>query len=268
MTIRFTKMHGLGNDFVIIEAMDAPFSMTSEEIQRMGDRHLGVGFDQLLVIEPSARADFTYRIFNSDGSEVSQCGNGARCVALYIKHMGLSLQQEIRLATRESEILCHVQTDGIVSVQLPPPKFEHADIPFEPSRPTTNRKKFFLANVGNPHAVIVVSDFEGLDLVEVGEKFVDDKRFPEGVNVSLAQIISPKKMRLEVYERGVGPTQACGSAACAAMVTCYQQGLVDAAVLVSQKGGDLEIEWAGGEAPIVMKGPANFVFYGDYLLET
>lgn len=266
MGISFTKMQALGNDFVVIDATKAPFPLTPEQIERMGDRRFGVGFDQLLVLEPSQDqdADFYYRIFNVDGGEVGQCGNGARCAALFIKDHGLSNREEIILQTMETRIQCRLLSDGRVSVMMNPPVFNDADIPFDPSQPASSDVEFSVVNVGNPHAVILVDDVDTADLVQWGEALAGDRRFPEGVNVSVMVVDGSKNIQLRVFERGVGETQACGSAACAAMVIGHQQGLLDTRVTVSQPGGDLEISWQGIDSSIEMVGPAGSIFHGEY----
>lgn len=268
MTIQFTKMQALGNDFVVIESMKQPFSLGEQDIQLMGDRRRGVGFDQLLVIEPprDEQSDFYYRIFNADGGEVGQCGNGARCVALYIKTMGLSDKDSITLQTNESRLVCHVLSDGRVSIEMEPPKFEEDEIPFDPSQPAIASVGFDVANVGNPHAVVFVDDVQTIDLGDLGRQFEQDRRFPEGVNLSVMSVETPRHVQLRVYERGVGETEACGSAACAAMTIAHHKGMIGARVRVSQPGGDLEVAWQGSDSSIEMIGPAEMIFRGEYLL--
>ena len=266
--IKFTKMQALGNDFVVIDATKQPFLLTPQQMQQMSDRRCGVGFDQLLVLELSRHqgSDFYYRIFNADGAEVGQCGNGARCVALYIKEKALSDKDAIVLQTREVKMQCRLLSDGRVSVLMGQPKFEPEEIPFDPSQPPSLDREFGVVNVGNPHAVMVVDDVDAVDLTRLGRAFEADARFPEGVNVSVMSVRQPNALALRVFERGVGETEACGSAACAAMVLGRKQGLLDARVVVSQPGGDLEIIWQDVDSSIEMIGPAAFVFYGDYPL--
>ena len=261
-------MQALGNDFVVIDATKQSFALSSEQIQRLGDRHRGVGFDQLLVIEPSRdiASDFYYRIFNADGGEVAQCGNGARCVALYIKSEGLCDRDEIVLQTQEAELRCRMLGNNQVSVSMSPPKFEAAEIPFDPSQSASVDLEFGVVNVGNPHAVIVVDEINADDLVQWGAALASDARFPEGVNVSAVVVKSRDAVVLRVFERGVGETEACGSAACAVMVLGYQQGWLDSHVTLSQPGGDLKISWQGTDSLIEMQGPAEFVFLGEYRL--
>lgn len=268
MSIQFTKMQALGNDFVVIEAMTQPFSMTSQQIALMGDRRHGIGFDQLLVIEPSHEksADFIYRIFNADGGEVGQCGNGARCVALYIKTQKLSDKDEVILQTKETALHCRVLSDDRVAVQMGAPMFQPEAIPFDGSQAPTIELEFGVVNVGNPHAVIRVDDVDVVDLNRWGSALAEDPRFPEGVNVSVLAVQAPDAIQLRVFERGVGETEACGSAACAAMTLGYQEGWLDSSVTVTQPGGDLEISWQGTDSKIEMIGPAEFVFRGEYLL--
>lgn len=266
MNISFTKMQALGNDFVVIDATQNPFPLSPTNIQKMADRHLGIGFDQLLVLEPAraAQTDFYYRIFNADGSEVGQCGNGARCMALYIKEKGLSSHDEIILQTSEMSMPCRVISKNRVSAQLGEPRFAPEAIPYVATEPPSSDVPISVVNVGNPHAVIIVDDMDAVDLAELGDTLNGDKRFPKGVNVSVMQIRNPSRVDLRVFERGVGETQACGSAACAAMAVGYQQDLLDQRVIVSQTGGDLEIAWQGPDSAIEMTGEAHFVFYGEY----
>jgi len=262
-------MQSLGNDFVVIDATKVAFSLSSTAIQRMAKRRLGIGFDQLLVLEPTraACADYYYRIFNADGREVEQCGNGARCIALYIKMIHLMEQDKVILQTSETLISCRIISDNQVLVLLEPPKFAYGTIPYDPSQQATVLSvPFDVVNVGNPHAIIMVDDVKAVDLASWGVEFAKDKRFLKGVNVSVVAIKDPSHISLRVFERGVGKTQACGSAACAAMVLGRKKGLLDSQVIVSQPGGDLEIAWQGIDSSIEMTGSAEFVFHGKYLL--
>ncbi len=269
LSIVFTKMQSLGNDFVVIDATEVAFSLSSVAIQRMAERHLGIGFDQLLVLEPTreACADYYYRIFNADGREVGQCGNGARCIALYTKIMDLINQDKVVLQTSETLISCHIISDSQVLALLEPPKFAYSTIPYDPAQQSTVLSvPFDVVNVGNPHAIIIVDDVRAIDLAAWGADFAKDRRFVEGVNVSVVAIQNPSHISLRVFERGVGKTQACGSAACAAMVLGRKKGLLDSQVIVSQPGGDLEISWQGNDSFVEMAGSAEFVFQGEYFL--
>lgn len=267
-TIAFTKMHGLGNDFIVINAVSQPFILTAVHIRRMADRRLGIGCDQLLVLEPprDALSDFFYRIFNADGGEVEQCGNGARCVALLIKEKGLSLKKEWVLKTSQVSMRCRVVSDEEVSVELPAPIFEAAAIPYQPDQPARFHENFTVVNVGNPHAVVVVEAVESVDLNAWGQLIGSDPRFPEGVNLSVMAIDSDRHIHLRVFERGVGETQACGSAAMAAVAAGRRSGLLASLVRVSQPGGVLKIGWQGIDSNMKMLGPAHRVCEGEYFL--
>lgn len=270
--IPFYKMQGLGNDFMVVDATENSYSFTPELIKKMADRRYGIGFDQLLLLEKdsSKRADFFYRIFNADGSEVAQCGNGARCMARFIQKLGLSNKKEIALQTHSTLLKLAVQADGQVKVWLDPPHFAAAKIPMkmdqsEPPYELTidNKKiKFYAANVGNPHAVLV--DFPDGDLAWLGQKISTHPAFPEQTNVGFLKIASKDHIDLEVYERGSGMTLACGSGACAAAAVGRQQGWLAETVTVKQRGGTLIIRWPGEGQPLEMIGPAEFVYSGIY----
>jgi len=267
-SIPFFKMQALGNDFVVMDATKQPFLLSSQQIQDMSDRHLGVGFDQLLVLEPprDADTDFYYRIFNADGSEVGQCGNGARCIARFIQQQGLSDKEDWMLQTMDTQLQCHLLNDGRIFVRMGQPQFSPEKIPYSLNKPPTTHIDFLTVNVGNPHAVIVVNEINEADLLEWGKQLSVDARFPEGVNVSVMAIQNRAHILLSVFERGVGQTQACGSAACAAVVLGRKQGLLDTQVLVSQPGGDLEVIWQGTDSQVEMIGSAEFVYQGEYKL--
>jgi diaminopimelate epimerase len=270
--IYFSKMQGLGNDFVVIDASKKPLHFTTAQIRKMSDRRYGIGFDQLLLVEANKEgsADFNYRIFNSDGSESYQCGNGARCVARFIHARGLSDKKIITLKTEQVSLKLSLMEGGQVQALLDPPTFEPAKIPLKIDQAgpcytldyNSNEIRFYVANVGNPHAVI----FDGarFDVDEVGQFLGQHTSFPESVNVGFVTIHSPHEIELEVYERGVGRTLACGSGACAAVVAGVKQSLLKGQVRVRQAGGDLLITWPGDPQPIEMIGPAEFVFDGEY----
>lgn len=274
MTIEFTKMQGLGNDFVVINALDQPFTLSGEKIRAMADRRLGVGFDQLLVLEPTDQvdADFSYRIFNADGGEVGQCGNGARCMGLFIKHYQLSDKQQITLITREGRLQITLDNSNTVTVTLSKVYFAPQKIPFVAdqeslSYPLTVEGKTFdvsVVNVGNPHAVMVVDRLDDDEIYYWGQKISRHARFPQGVNVGFMQIIHSQKIALRVFERGAGMTLACGSGACAAVAVGYQRNLLSGCVEVNQAGGRLLISFDKNRG-IEMIGGANLVFTGNWL---
>lgn len=276
MKLFFTKMHGLGNDFVVIDATQHPVTLKSSQIRAMANRKTGIGYDQLLMLEssPNPNIDFIYRIFNADGSEVEQCGNGARCVARFIKFKGLSDKEQWLLQARGGLINVKLLTDNQVAVDLAEPHFAPAQIPFIPSHGqkgpiyyldvADQKLEFRIANIGNPHAVVTVSDLKDLEIAPLGSALNHHPAFPEGVNLGFMQISHPQHIHLRVFERGAGETLACGSGACAAVVVGQQAGLLDSCVNVSQAGGDLRIEWLGGSAPLKMIGPAEFVFNGEW----
>lgn len=268
MSLPFTKMHALGNDFMIIDCVQHAPLPNPKDIAQWADRHRGVGFDQLLVLTPSelAHVNFGYRIFNADGSEVNQCGNGARCLARYARahHLPPTAHQCV-LATSTDELVCIYTDEQHVTVQMPEPAFALSDIPFEVDRPTVFTEPFTLVAVGNPHAVVSVTAIEAIDLSAWGEKISADTRFVHGVNLSIAQRISDSEIHLRVYERGAGLTQACGSAACAAAAVGIAQGQLSSRVRVRQPGGDLTISWAGPGHPIEMLGEGVFVYQGHLI---
>ncbi len=274
MNIPFTKMQGLGNDFAVIDATRNVFSLSSDQIQQMADRRTGIGFDQLLVLESSEdeHADFVYRIFNADGGEVGQCGNGARCMALFIRDHGLSDCEQLTLQTREGLLNVRILKDDRVEVDMGRPCFVPADIPFVADQEAQTYQLmldnqnvvFSVVNVGNPHAVITVDDVDTIDLQDLGKRLGSDAHFPEGANVSVMQVIDNTHIHVRVFERGVGETQACGSAACAAVAVGRQQGLLTDTVTVLQSGGALEVRWQGLEHPIEMVGPAAIVYRGEW----
>jgi diaminopimelate epimerase len=266
--IAFTKMQALGNDFVVVDATQQAFCLNQTQIQQMADRRRGVGFDQLLVLAPprDAETSFYYRIFNADGTEVGQCGNGARCMTLFIAQQQLNDQTTWILQTSETQLTCRLLPDGRPSITLAPPQFAPEQIPYLPEQPASLAVGFGVVNVGNPHAIIAVDNLADAPLSDWGQKLANDARFPEGVNVSIMAVRNRGHIDLRVYERGVGETQACGSAACAAMVFGQKAGLLDHQVRVTQPGGDLEVSWQGVDFPIEMSGEAEFVFVGEYQL--
>ena len=276
MNLAFTKMHGLGNDFVVIDAINQSVDLTPEQVRFIADRHRGVGCDQLLLVErpESAGVDFRYRIFNADGGEVEQCGNGARCFARFVVDKGLTDRREIAVETASGVIRPRIEADGQVTVDMGAPRFEPADIPFD-AEARAERYALDLGDVtlqigavsmGNPHAVILVDDVDSAPVAEWGPRVESHPRFPERTNVGFLQVVSRDRIRLRVYERGSGETQACGTGACAAAVVAQLWGLVDDEVAVDLPGGRLLIRWTGGEAPVFMTGPAETVFEGSITL--
>lgn len=276
MTIPFTKMQGLGNDFVVIDATKQSFDLTSKTIQRMADRRFGIGFDQLLAIEKAKdpETDFNLRIFNADGSEVGQCGNGARCVARYIQEKQLSKKKHLILKTSHSRLSLFLEKDNQVLVDMGIPKFDPEEIPFKANQRTSQYSlqidetslEFGLVNIGNPHAVIQVNDVENADVLGIGAKLSTHPNFPVGTNVGFMQIINPSEIKLRVFERGAAETFACGSGACAAVAIGRQLGSMEEKVQVFQRGGQLSISWTGQEKDSIrMKGPAEFVYHGQWL---
>jgi len=272
MSFAFTQKPGVGHDFMVIDATETPFTLTPEQIRAAADRHRGVGFDQLLVIAqaPAGQADFTFLIFNSDGSPAEQCGNGARCVARFIHERGLSQKKELRLLTGGKITRVRLEADQTVSVEMSEPYFEPAKIPFTTAEPTAPYRlkikgkelKFSVVGVGNPHAVIIVNTINPEEVVEYGGQLSVHPSFPQGVNVGFMQVIAPDHIHLQVYERGAGPTLACGSGACAAVAVGRHLNLLQEQVKVTQPGGDLWITWRGPGSPISLRGPAQFVFDG------
>lgn len=278
MLIEFTKMHGLGNDFMMIDLVTQRLQLTTELVRLLGDRHLGIGFDQLLIVEPPSRpdVDFRYRIFNADGSEVQQCGNGARCFARFVQARKLSFKQRIRVETASGIITLATDNYGWVQVDMGKPKFEPEEIPFAPKAITKVQNSYrldvagtpvtmYVANIGNPHAVIKVDDVLTADVATLGRAIENHPAFPEKVNVGFVQVMNDRHIRLRVYERGVGETQACGTGACAAVVTGIREGWLEegAEIRAQLYGGSLIIRWQEGYS-VQMTGPATFVYEGVF----
>ena len=272
MRIDFTKMHGLGNDFVVIDATHGPVSLDGAQVRRLADRRLGVGCDQVLLVEPGDQdADFGYRIFNADGGEVAQCGNGARCFARYVRDKGLTTRDDLRVRTRSGLLELHLQPDGQVTVNMGVPRLEPEQIPF---RAPARAPRYALAvhdetlqigavSLGNPHAVIDVPSVAHAPVERLGPLVEHHDRFPERVNVGFMQVLSRDCIRLRVWERGAGETPACGSGACAAVVVGRVQELLDARVTVELRGGHLVVSWEGEGRPVFMTGPATSVYEGS-----
>jgi diaminopimelate epimerase len=278
MLLRFTKMHGLGNDFVLLDLISQNITISDEQIKLLADRRLGVGFDQLLTVEPpdSPEADFKYRIFNADGSEAEQCGNGARCLLRFVRDRGLTTKTKVKLETNTGVIECKLEKDGNISVDMGRPVLQPKCIPFiadqaqilyelNVSLPLCGSEEsvnIASLNIGNPHAVIVVEDVDESPVAQLGAAIEKHRRFPDRVNVGFMQIIARDHIRLRVFERGVGETRACGTGACAAVVAGRLQGLLDETVEVSLPGGNLRITWQGDDSPVKMTGPACRVYEG------
>jgi len=274
--LSFTKMHGLGNDFVVVDATQKPVSLTPATIRQMADRHTGIGFDQLLIVGPSPKPhiDFSYQIFNADGNPVEQCGNGARCLGRYVYERGLTQKLLITVATQARELTLTLQDNDCVSVDMGRPEFEPSLIPFTaPSTETVyslsidgiGELQLAALSVGNPHAVLNVASIANAPVDHWGQCINEHSCFPQGVNVDFMEVVDRQHIKLRVYERGVGETLACGSGACAAMVAGCRQNLLDNAVTVTLPGGDLQVTWEPPSSPILMTGPATFVFDGRWL---
>ena len=273
MRLKFTKMHGLGNDFVVLDATRRPIVLSEAQLRFIADRHMGVGCDQILQAEPPRESgtDFYYRIFNADGREVEQCGNGARCFVRYVHEKGLTTKTRIRVGTRAGLIIPSLEADGQVTVEMGVADFEPASIPFvAPKRALTyalelDGKEITVSalSIGNPHAVQVVDDVEAAPVASEGPLIERHARFPQRVNAGYMQILDRRHIRLRVYERGAGETLACGTGACAAVVAGILRGFLDDRVRVTTRGGDLHVSWAGEGEPVRMTGPAATVFEGE-----
>lgn len=273
MNLSFTKMQGCGNDFVVIDATAQAFAPTPALLQKLTDRRFGVGCDQVLVVQAasSPEVDFDYRIFNSDGSEVGQCGNGSRALARFVRERGLSSKPVLKVQTRSARMTLEFLVDGQVRVDMGVPRFAAADIPLQlPAAERYalevdgfGRVEFGAVNFGNPHAVLFVDDVDAAAVAALGRALQARKEFNEGVNVGFLQILSPAHARLRVYERGAGETLACGSGACAAFVVAQRAGLLGASARLELRGGALALEWAGEGHATLMTGPAETVFTGE-----
>lgn len=273
MKLNFTKMQGAGNDFVVIDSVTTPIRLTTAQIQRIANRFFGVGCDQLLMVENTSTpdVDFRYRIFNADGGEVEQCGNGARCFVRFVSAKGLTSKREINVETASGIITLTLQDDGQVTVNMGPPRFDPAQIPFlapeqalqYPLKLNASTISISAVSMGNPHAVTLVDDVDTAKVAELGPQIEAHAQFPQRVNAGFMQVLNPHEIKLRVYERGSGETLACGTGACAAAVSGIQLGQLTSPVLVNTRGGQLSIAWAGGNAPVMMTGPAEIVFEGQ-----
>ncbi|HYO26629.1 MAG TPA: diaminopimelate epimerase [Azonexus sp.] len=273
MKLKFSKMHGLGNDFVVLDGIRQSLALTPEQLRYLADRHFGVGCDQILLVETAEQpgVDFSYRIFNADGGEVEQCGNGARCFVRFVHDAGLTAKREIRVETRSGIITPRLEDDDNVTVNMGIPRFLPAEIPFLGAGEAVihalavadETLEISVVSMGNPHAVQVVDDVERAPVSVLGPLIESHARFPQRVNAGFMQVVGRQAIRLRVYERGSGETLACGTGACAATVAGIRRGLLDSPVCVTTRGGDLTIAWSGLGQPVMMTGPAVTVFTGE-----
>ncbi|WP_448549502.1 diaminopimelate epimerase [Thalassotalea fusca] len=273
MIVNFSKMHGLGNDFLVLDNVTQNVYLPNDQVRRLADRHFGVGFDQLLVVEPpyDPDLDFHYRIFNADGSEVSQCGNGARCFARFVRMKGLTNRNKIKVSTHAGKMTLYVEKDGNVTVNMPIPALDPNKIPFTAQKAEgtyilRSEEETVLCGVvsmGNPHCVVTVDNVEEAPVDTLGAALSAHERFPKGANIGFMEVIAPDRIKLRVYERGVGETLACGSGACAAVVVGQLQNKLAKQVTVELPGGQLSIFWKGKGNPVKMTGPATHVFDGQ-----
>jgi diaminopimelate epimerase len=272
MNLRFSKMHGVGNDFVVVDCRAQPLALDAAQIARLGDRHFGIGFDQLLTIEPAhdSTCAFRYGIYNADGTPSGQCGNGVRCIAAWLQRAGALTAGTVRLQSPSGPVTVELLADGRVRVDMGVPRFAPQEIPLQ--MPASDRYwlqiddidiEFGAVSMGNPHAVIEIADVETAPLATLGAALSRDAHFPQGCNVEFAQTVDRAHLRLRVWERGAGATLACGSGACAAVAVLRQRGKLDPVVAVELPGGVLDIHWDGDGAPVWMTGPAEFVFEGE-----
>ncbi|MEC8408790.1 MAG: diaminopimelate epimerase [Pseudomonadota bacterium] len=279
MALSFTKMHGLGNDFVVVDGVTQSVNLSAEQIKAFADRQLGIGYDQLLLVEPPSQpdVDFNYRIFNVDGGEVEHCGNGARCFALFVRSKGLSQKNPLTVKTHNRVLSLSFEESGDISVDMEKPILEPAHLPFCADRRLAEyhrtltvgglnlEVKFGAVSMGNPHAVIIVEDLENAAVKEIGRALQAHPDFPNSVNVGFMQVLRRDRIKLRVFERGTGETLACGTGACAATVVGCLNGLLDETVEVGLKGGCLKIQWplsVSEDSPVVMTGPAHIVYDG------
>ncbi|MFM8341200.1 MAG: diaminopimelate epimerase [Methylomonas sp.] len=273
MLMNFTKMHGLGNDFVVIDAINQSIALSDQQIRKLADRNFGIGFDQLLMVDKpmTANADFKYRIFNADGSEVAQCGNGARCFARFVRDKGLTDKNEVVVDTDAGQLILRFDSEGLITVNMGVPRHAPQQIPLLADAEAVSyvaplsfgELRFSAVSMGNPHAVILVDDVNMASVAVVGAEMESHALFPQRANIGFMQIINRQQVKLRVYERGAAETLACGSGACAAVVAGIELGLLDQTVQVSLPGGDLKINWQGRGQPVLMTGPAVSVYEGQ-----
>lgn len=272
MTLSFTKMHGLGNDFIVIDATQTPFLLNKKDITLLSNRHTGIGFDQCLIVEKSTvpDIDFFYRIFNADGQEVGQCGNGARCLARFVQARGLTHKNNLRVQTKTTVLDLHLHADQTVTVHFAQPNLIPQNIPLQTAQQEIEytlkigRKTyhFHAISVGNPHALLIVKDLNTVDVTQIGQMLSVHPFFPEQTNVGFVEILNSQHLKLRVYERGCGETQACGSGAVAAAAIGHLYHNMANQIQVSLPGGDLQINWPEQAGPIYLRGPAAFVYEG------
>ncbi|MGE5386270.1 MAG: diaminopimelate epimerase [Betaproteobacteria bacterium] len=273
MRLKFTKMHGLGNDFIVLDGIRQRVNLSPTQLRQIADRHFGIGCDQILVVEAPTRPDidFRYRIFNADGGEVEQCGNGARCFVRFVHEQGLTQKREIQVETCRGIIVPRLEPDGEVTVDMGVPRFLPAEIPFvsdsdaitQPLQLEGATIDISVVSMGNPHAVQVVDDVVSAPVASQGPAIESHPRFPQRVNAGFMQVADRHHIHLRVFERGSGETLACGSGACAAVVAGIRRGVLTSPVRVTTRGGDLNIAWAGAGQPVLMTGPAVTVFQGE-----
>ena len=280
MKLKFTKMHGAGNDFIVVDAINQDVSLSTEQWQRLADRRFGIGADQILIVERPTEpgVDFRYRIFNNDGGEVEQCGNGSRAFVRFVVDKGLSKERSIRVQTMSGIINPRMEEDGSITVDMGAPRLEPSELPFDAAGlggraegddtlwplPVAGKTVFVsVVSMGNPHAVQVVDDVDSAPVAQTGPLIEAHARFPKRVNAGYMQVVDRHHIRLRVYERGAGETLACGTGACAAVVAGIRRGLLDSPVRVSARGGELSIAWAGPGQPVYLSGPAVTVFEGE-----
>lgn len=276
MLVRFTKMHGLGNDFVVIDALSQRVRLTPRIVRKLADRHTGIGFDQLLLVEPPSRPDldFRYRIFNADGSEVEHCGNGARCFGRFVRDRRLTMKDEIHVETARGKAILYLLPDRQVDVDMGVPELRPDKVPFEaeqqavtyPVEVAGEQVELGVVSMGNPHGVLLVDDVDTAPVERLGPALESHPRFPQRANIGFMQVLNRGEIRLRVYERGAGETRACGTGACAAVVAGRLRGLLDEEVQVHLPGGDLRIRWAGEGEALRMIGPATTVYEGQIYL--
>ncbi|GHA18560.1 diaminopimelate epimerase [Arenicella chitinivorans] len=273
MELHFTKMHGLGNDFVVFDFTRAAYPLTAAQANKIADRHFGIGCDQILIVESSTSddIDFKYRILNADGSEVGQCGNGARCFARYVHDKGLTNKNPVRVETLSGVMTLDLNpTSQMVTVNMGAPRFTPSDIPLNASERQSlytlqlddQTIEFSAVSMGNPHAVLLVDDVDAAPVIELGARLETHPMFPERANIGFLQVVSRQEVRVRVFERGSGETIACGSGACAAVVTGIQRGLLDSNVTAELTGGVLNVRWDGENQAVLMTGPAETTFEG------
>ncbi len=272
MRIEFSKMHSIGNDFIVVNNLKQQIKLSNEQIQMLARRRFGIGFDQLLVLEPAKQpqADFCMRVFNADGNEVGQCGNGVRCLASFIHRQNLTTKPMLQIESTTTMMSVEVQSQDYVRASLGIPQFEPENIPFLAEKPASTYSLFIngstievsVLSVGNPHAVAVVADIIQVPVDQLGQLINANERFPEGVNVEFMQVINPQLIKLRVYERGVGETLACGSGACAAVIAGKKNNLLSDSVQVELPGGSVQVNWATGQQPVWFEGPVTHVYEG------